>query len=319
MDDLSAAAPEPGWPPLGQLVAADRQQTGKQFLASALGAGAHLSLEETYAASQSKDEDGQGQSAGAPGPVDATGGSALLTYRSTRFVCLNDGLAGRTSSRRAGPARFGLVSEVRVRVGGQPAHAARSPSSTLRPSASFSPSNVNNPSAAATSHSELLRMMDDQEQAPPTERELLSTVWVFPEFLQVRSRAPAGGILELVLPTCEVLISLGSAYPARFRLSVRCTRAMCTPFQRPQTHPLALAISSCSSSLPDTCSSLPLRPPGFLSRRLEYFSHSPFFDRQSTNQQLKMQTIHTGQPVLDEAEELKCGPKHARSRRLRQA
>jgi hypothetical protein len=50
---------------------------------------------------------------------------------------------------------------------------------------------------------------------------------------------------------------------------------------------------------------IPLLPPSVRRCRLEYFSHSPFFDRQSTNQQLKMQTIHTGQPVLDEAEELR--------------
>lgn len=40
---------------------------------------------------------------------------------------------------------------------------------------------------------------------------------------------------------------------------------------------------------------------------MEYFSHSPFFDRQSTNQQLKMQTVHTGAEGLNEAEELRCG------------
>lgn len=38
---------------------------------------------------------------------------------------------------------------------------------------------------------------------------------------------------------------------------------------------------------------------------MEYFSHSPFFDRQSSNQVLKMQTMHTGVPVENEEEELK--------------
>lgn len=38
---------------------------------------------------------------------------------------------------------------------------------------------------------------------------------------------------------------------------------------------------------------------------LDYFSQSPFFDRQSTNQQLRMQFIATGLGDRDEAEELK--------------
>lgn len=37
----------------------------------------------------------------------------------------------------------------------------------------------------------------------------------------------------------------------------------------------------------------------------DYFSHSMFYDKQSNNQVLRMQTMHTGQPVLNEAEELK--------------
>jgi len=38
----------------------------------------------------------------------------------------------------------------------------------------------------------------------------------------------------------------------------------------------------------------------------DYFSHSMFYDKQSNNQVLRMQTIHTGQPLANEAEELKC-------------
>lgn len=37
----------------------------------------------------------------------------------------------------------------------------------------------------------------------------------------------------------------------------------------------------------------------------DYFSHSMFYDKQSNNQVLRMQTIHTGQPLANEAEELK--------------
>ena len=32
-----------------------------------------------------------------------------------------------------------------------------------------------------------------------------------------------------------------------------------------------------------------------------------FYDKQSNNQVLRMQTMHTGQPLLNEAEELKYG------------
>jgi mediator of RNA polymerase II transcription subunit 6 len=37
----------------------------------------------------------------------------------------------------------------------------------------------------------------------------------------------------------------------------------------------------------------------------DYFSHSMFYDKQSTNQVLRMQTMHTGQMLANEAEELK--------------
>jgi mediator of RNA polymerase II transcription subunit 6 len=39
---------------------------------------------------------------------------------------------------------------------------------------------------------------------------------------------------------------------------------------------------------------------------LDYFATSMFWDKQSTNQVLRMQTMHTGQPLENEAEELKC-------------
>lgn len=37
----------------------------------------------------------------------------------------------------------------------------------------------------------------------------------------------------------------------------------------------------------------------------EYFTTSMFYDKQSTNQVLRMQTMHTGVPVANEAEELR--------------
>ncbi|KIY51332.1 MED6-domain-containing protein, partial [Fistulina hepatica ATCC 64428] len=37
----------------------------------------------------------------------------------------------------------------------------------------------------------------------------------------------------------------------------------------------------------------------------EYFASSMFYDKQSNNQVLRMQTMHTGMPILNEAEELK--------------
>ncbi|RPD63238.1 MED6-domain-containing protein [Lentinus tigrinus ALCF2SS1-6] len=37
----------------------------------------------------------------------------------------------------------------------------------------------------------------------------------------------------------------------------------------------------------------------------EYFTTSMFYDKQSNNQVLRMQTMHTGQPLVNEAEELK--------------
>ena len=37
----------------------------------------------------------------------------------------------------------------------------------------------------------------------------------------------------------------------------------------------------------------------------DYFSHSMFYDKQSNNQVLRMQTMHTGQALENEAEELK--------------
>ena len=39
----------------------------------------------------------------------------------------------------------------------------------------------------------------------------------------------------------------------------------------------------------------------------DYFTTSMFYDKQSNNQVLRMQTMHTGQPLLNEAEELKYG------------
>ena len=37
----------------------------------------------------------------------------------------------------------------------------------------------------------------------------------------------------------------------------------------------------------------------------DYFVHSMFYDKQSSNQVLRMQTEHTGQPLVNEAEELR--------------
>jgi hypothetical protein len=37
----------------------------------------------------------------------------------------------------------------------------------------------------------------------------------------------------------------------------------------------------------------------------DYFATSMFYDKQSNNQVLRMQTVHTGMPILNEAEELK--------------
>ena len=37
----------------------------------------------------------------------------------------------------------------------------------------------------------------------------------------------------------------------------------------------------------------------------EYFSTSMFYDKQSNNQVLRMQTMHTGEPLVNEAEELR--------------
>lgn len=37
----------------------------------------------------------------------------------------------------------------------------------------------------------------------------------------------------------------------------------------------------------------------------DYFATSMFYDKQSNNQVLRMQTMHTGLPLLNEAEELK--------------
>jgi hypothetical protein len=38
----------------------------------------------------------------------------------------------------------------------------------------------------------------------------------------------------------------------------------------------------------------------------DYFSHSMFYDKQSNNQVLRMQTMHAGQTLANEAEDLKC-------------
>jgi mediator of RNA polymerase II transcription subunit 6 len=37
----------------------------------------------------------------------------------------------------------------------------------------------------------------------------------------------------------------------------------------------------------------------------EYFATSMFYDKQSNNQVLRMQTMHTGVPIANESEELK--------------
>jgi len=37
----------------------------------------------------------------------------------------------------------------------------------------------------------------------------------------------------------------------------------------------------------------------------DYFATSMFYDKQSNNQVLRMQTMHTGMPIVNEAEELK--------------
>jgi mediator of RNA polymerase II transcription subunit 6 len=37
----------------------------------------------------------------------------------------------------------------------------------------------------------------------------------------------------------------------------------------------------------------------------DYFATSMFYDKQSNNQVLRMQTMHTGMPIINEAEELK--------------
>jgi len=41
----------------------------------------------------------------------------------------------------------------------------------------------------------------------------------------------------------------------------------------------------------------------------DYFATSMFYDKQSNNQVLRMQTMHTGQPILNEAEELRYATK----------
>jgi len=38
---------------------------------------------------------------------------------------------------------------------------------------------------------------------------------------------------------------------------------------------------------------------------LDYFATSMFYDKQSNNQVLRMQTMHTGMPLENEAEELR--------------
>lgn len=37
----------------------------------------------------------------------------------------------------------------------------------------------------------------------------------------------------------------------------------------------------------------------------DYFTTSMFYDKQSNNQVLRMQTMHTGVPIVNESEELK--------------
>ena len=38
----------------------------------------------------------------------------------------------------------------------------------------------------------------------------------------------------------------------------------------------------------------------------DYFTESRYYDKQSNNQVLRMQTQHTGVPLVNEAEELRC-------------
>jgi len=48
----------------------------------------------------------------------------------------------------------------------------------------------------------------------------------------------------------------------------------------------------------------------------DYFATSMFYDKQSNNQVLRMQTMHTGMPLENEAEELRYAS-HLRMRMLR--
>lgn len=60
--------------------------------------------------------------------------------------------------------------------------------------------------------------------------------------------------------------------------------------------------------IPDlTAPSLQANGPLTTENVFDYFTTSMFYDKQSNNQVLRMQTIHTGVPLANEAEELKSG------------
>ena len=61
-----------------------------------------------------------------------------------------------------------------------------------------------------------------------------------------------------------------------------------------------LRTAATKDSLPDVQANGPLTAENIF----DYFSHSMFYDKQSNNQVLRMQTMHTGQSLANEAEEL---------------
>ncbi|THH09885.1 hypothetical protein EW145_g1721 [Phellinidium pouzarii] len=66
-------------------------------------------------------------------------------------------------------------------------------------------------------------------------------------------------------------------------------------------------IQVCSFSQQEKLCSVQSKANGPLSTEnvFDYFATSMFYDKQSNNQVLRMQTMHSGQPILNEAEELK--------------